>query len=170
MLENRKTVLIALGIIIGIIMGLYCKISIVLFYGIIYIIKILSEKNKRKTRFKLISFKRYLRYVKIIFTKSVINIIIISSIISNSVILYQNNKYENAYKNLTDEEIICRCTVISDGEEKENRKIYKIKVINIQNASRLTKNTKLYLTIRKDINENLKIRSRNNSKRKIFKT
>ena len=37
MLENRKVLTAVIGYILGILMGLYCKISIVLFYILIFI-------------------------------------------------------------------------------------------------------------------------------------
>ena len=50
MLENRKVLTALIGYILGIIMGLYCKISIVPFYIIILICLIFkrSKVNKRK--------------------------------------------------------------------------------------------------------------------------
>ena len=100
MLENRPIISVLIGYIIGIIMGLYCKISIVLLYLLLtpIFIYLNSVKNK-KHEFRLISFNRYFRYVKLIFTSKVLKIIIISSIISNSITIYQNNKYET-YKKL----------------------------------------------------------------------
>ncbi len=46
MLEARKILVATIGYIIGIIMGLYCKISIVLFYLLIYFITKLYTKKK----------------------------------------------------------------------------------------------------------------------------
>ena len=93
MLEKRLTLNISLGFIIGIIMGLYCKISIAFLYLLIYVIIFIIKLNKSKEKkFKLISLKRYSRYIKIIFTKKVLIIILISSIVSNSMILIQNYK------------------------------------------------------------------------------
>lgn len=78
---------------------------------IIFIIKLNKSKEKK---FKLISLKRYSRYIKIIFTKKVLIIILISSIVSNSMILIQNYKYENLYKKYNDKDIICKAEIISD--------------------------------------------------------
>ena len=98
MLENRPIISITLGYIIGIIMGLYCKISIVFLYLVLIPMCFLFKREKQN-KFKLISFRRYSRYFKIIFTSKVLKIIIISSIISNSIVLFQNYKYQNLYKN-----------------------------------------------------------------------
>ena len=64
MLENRPIMCAVIGYIIGILMGLYCKISIVLLYLILIPI-FLNLRNNKKEKFKLISFKRYFRYINI---------------------------------------------------------------------------------------------------------
>lgn len=170
MLESRVTVVLLLGYIIGIIVGLYCKISIVLFYALFLfsygVIKLINKKINRilKKKLKLISFTRYLRYVKIIFTKKVITIISISSVISNSVVLYQNFKYNNLYQGLNEKEVICRCKIISNVQKKEYRVFCKIKVISVDNNYKAFPNTYLNLSIKsalykkilKRINTNLK--------------
>ena len=88
MLENRKVLTAVIGYIIGIIMGLYCKISIVLFYVFLYLIYLIfCDKNKsgkyKKRNFKLFSIKRYFRYIKILFCRKVIKIIVISKTASD---------------------------------------------------------------------------------------
>ena len=79
----KRPILIAtIGYIIGIIVGLYLKISIVLFYIPIAVIYFLIKKNKNENKkLKLFSIKRYLRYIKIYINSNVLLIIIISSII-----------------------------------------------------------------------------------------
>ena len=78
----KRPILIAtIGYIIGIIVGLYLKISIVLFYIPIAVIYFLIKKNKNENKkLKLFSIKRYLRYIKIYINSNVLLIIIISSI------------------------------------------------------------------------------------------
>ena len=122
MLENRKILTLSIGYIIGIFMGLYCKISIVLFYLLVFLVY-KYRGNYKKEKFKLISFKRYFRYIKIVFNKKVIKIIIISSIISNSIVLYQNYRYENLYENVDNKNIEITGTVVFCEDNK-----YKIKV------------------------------------------
>ena len=100
MLENRKVLTALIGYILGIIMGLYCKISIVPFYIIILICLIFKRSKVNKRKFKLFSPRRYFRYIKVIFPKKVIIIIIFFSIISNTIVLIQNDRYESLYKNL----------------------------------------------------------------------
>ena len=142
MLEKRKCFSILIGYIIGIIMGLYCKISIVLFYVIFLCFYLIFSKENKKGNFKLISFKRYFRYIKIIFNKKVLKLIIIFSIISNSIVLYQNYKYDNLYKDLDGKDI--EITGIVQLKTKEK---YKIKVI-----TKGYKNTNLYLKNDKKLN------------------
>ena len=100
MLEKRPILIAVIGYILGILMGLYCKISIVLFYILIFLIYLIIGNKSKKDKFKLFSFRRYFRYVKIVFNKKVIKIIIIFSIVSNTIVLFQNYKYENLYKDL----------------------------------------------------------------------
>ena len=80
----KRPVLIAIiGYIIGIIMGLYFNFSIALFYIPIIVIYFFKKTLKiSKKEFKLISLKRYFRYVKLIFNFKIIIILIIFSIIS----------------------------------------------------------------------------------------
>ena len=63
-----------------------------------------------------------MRYIKIIFTVKVLVLIIISSILSNSIVLIQNKKYEKIYKNLDGKNIEIVGEVVSKEKEK-----YKIK-------------------------------------------
>lgn len=125
MLENRKVLTAIIGYIIGIIMGLYCKISIVLFYVVIYLIYLILGNKKKIGKFKLFSFRRYFRYLKIIFNNKVIKIIIIFSIISNTIVLFQNYKYDNLYKNLDGQNCNFKGKVVSIYENK-----CKVKIIN----------------------------------------
>ena len=94
MLKNRPIVAITIGYIIGILMGLYCKISIVFLYIFVFFIYLVLKKPHLK-KFKLISLRRYLRYIKLNITLKVFLLIIISSIISNFIVIYRNNKYNN---------------------------------------------------------------------------
>ncbi len=138
-------------------MGLYFKFSIVLFYipifAIYFIIKkfyIINNKKIRK-KIRLLSIKRYSRYIKLIITPKVFFYIIIFSVISNSIVIFQNQKYNNLYKdkqNISGEGII-----ISNGEEREYDYLYKIKLLHANN--RQYDNTYLYLKINKKSTENI---------------
>lgn len=135
MLENRKVLTALIGYILGIIMGLYCKISIVHFYIIILICLIFKRSKVNKRKFRLFSPRRYFRYIKVIFPKKVIIIIIFFSIISNTIVLIQNDRYESLYKNLDTK----NCSFNGIVEEIFKDKI-KVKITN-----REYKNTFLYV-------------------------
>ena len=93
-------------------------------------IYLLKNRHEKKKNFKLFSYSRHSRYLKIIFTKNVIVLIIISSIISNSIVLIQNNKYEKIYKNSEGREIKINGKIVEILNEK-----YKVKIISKKNKS-----------------------------------
>ena len=132
MLENRPIVVIMIGYIIGIIVGLYCKISIVLLYALGFIVYLII-KRPNKNEFKMLSFKRYFRYIKLIFIKKVCVIIFIISIISNFYILNQNSQYNLIYYKFNNKEIQIRGKIISNVRIERYKKIYKVKVIKVLN-------------------------------------
>ena len=123
---KRPLVVAVIGYIIGIIIGLYFKFSIVLFYiNFIPIGVVIHFINKRKKRkFRLFSIRRYFRYIKIYLNHKIILVIILLSIISNSIVC---NKQEKEYKN-----------------------IYKIKIEKI-NKNKKYENICLYLSANKKI-------------------
>ena len=131
-------------------MGLYFKRSIVFLYipiiVIIYLIK-MGKKNKKK-KLKILNPKRYFRYFKLFINKQALIIIIIFSIISNSIVIYKNIEYEKSFK---DEEILeGTAVVVSQKEEKDYNYTYKIKLLKGKN-----KNKCLYLKIDKKQEVNL---------------
>ena len=129
MLENRPIVAITIGYIIGIIMGLYCKISIVFLY-LIFILFYNLFKKPHVNKFKLISIRRYFRYIKLIFTKNVFIIILISSVISNSITIYQNSIIEDFQNKNNGKEVHLKAKVISNSTIKKYNQIYIVKVNN----------------------------------------
>lgn len=142
---NRPILVIVIGYIIGIIWGLYLKISIVFLYITIlltFIIYQLLQKNKNK--FKLFSTKRYIRYIKLIFKFNIIFTIILSSFISNLILNKFNRKYETLYKN--EENLEIDAIIVSNKTEKEYYNRYKVKVINSK-----YKNTQLYITTKENL-------------------
>ena len=149
MLQKRPIVNIVIGYILGIIMGLYFKKSIVLLYILILGIYLIIKKPSNK-KFKLISFKRYFRYIKIIINKKVCIIIIISSIFSNCITLYQNDKYDNLYKNSNEKTISINAIIVSNVKEREYKNMYKIKVKNFDDKKKY-ENTYLYINVNKNI-------------------
>ena len=151
MLENRPIVAITIGYIIGIILGLYCKISIALLYLFCFIIYSLFKKPHSK-KFKLVSLKRYFRYVKLIITKKVFIIIILVSIISNTITLYKNYEFKKKIANLSGKEIKTEGIIISNVKNKKYSDMYTIK----------TKDKKYYLNIKKSENIDLEYGDRIN--------
>ena len=137
---KRPILIILIGYIIGIIWGLYFKISIVLLYVSLIFIYCIIKKKFKKSKFKLFSIKRYLRYIKIWIKFSLILIIIISSFISNTIIKYQENKYNNLFKGV--ENIQVEGIIVSNKIEKEYYNRYKLKV----------QNTYLYINVDPKIN------------------
>ena len=167
----KRPILIAMiGYIIGILVGLYLKISIAPFcflviaiYKIKQIYKAKKDKievannieggknkkvkeNKIRKKLKLLSPKRYIRYLRIYINSKIIFLILISSIISNSIIIIQNKKYEQIYNSLEKQEKINLVgVVVSNKEEKKFSNKYKIET--------KYNNTKirLYIMVKKDI-------------------
>lgn len=141
---KRPMLVIVIGYIIGIIWGLYLKTSIVFLYVILISIYILINIQYKKRKFKILSIKRYFRYIKIILKINIILIIIVSSFISNTIIKRANQKYENLYKNVN--EIKLSGKIMSNKIEKEYINRYKIKVLD-----KKFKNTYIYIDVAKDI-------------------
>ena len=128
----KRPILVAIiGYIIGIIVGLYLNISIVPFCILIIAIHLIYKKKLNKKRkhqkLKLFSIKRYFRYIKIFINSKVILLIIITSIISNTLVLIQNHKYEKIYDELSKREnLTLTGIIISNKEEKQYYNKYKI--------------------------------------------
>ena len=57
MLETRKVLTAVIGYILGILMGLYCKISIVLFYILIFLIYLIIGNKSKKDKYENIENK-----------------------------------------------------------------------------------------------------------------
>lgn len=161
---KRPIVVIVIGYIIGIIWGLYFHFSIVLLYILIAILfykknqknSIMSLllnffrkyfKSKKNTSFQLFSIHRYVRYIKLIFTKQVICFMTISSIISNTILIFQENRYENLYP---EENIIVEGIIVSNQEEREYKNRYKLKVLTVNSSDRY-QSTQMYMEVKKDI-------------------
>ncbi len=114
---------------------------------LIYILKkLLKRKLKKKKGFTLLSFHRYFRYVKIIFDQKVIILFIISSVISNFVLMFQEYQYEYLYK---EETIKVEGIVVSNKEEKEYKNRYIIKVLKVNDSEKYA-NTQIYINVKKD--------------------
>ena len=150
---NRPIFVATIGYIIGIIIGLYFKTSIVLFYifslAIVVTYRLIKKRTKRdKRKFKIFSISRYVRYIKLFFNSKNLILIILFSIISNSIVLIKNQKYIKFYS--IQEEIEIIGVIISDKESKDFKNEYTIKVIEL-NKSKKHENIKLYLKTDKKI-------------------
>ena len=141
-MKERPILIAVIGYMIGILWGLYFNFSVALFYifiaAIYFILKTFLSKNK----WNILSPRRYFRYIKIFFNRKSIYLIIIISIISNLIVNFQNEKYENVYKD--GEELTLIAIVDSNKEEKEYKYTYKIKTEY--------KDTNLILSVNKNKN------------------
>ena len=146
---KRPIVVMVIGYIIGIIWGLYLNFSIVLLYILIAFFYGLKKcfKSKKHKKFHILSSYRYIRYIKLILTKQVIFFIIISSIISNTILIFQENQYENLYP---EENIMVEGIIISHQEEREYKNRYKLKVLTVNSSDRY-QSTQMYIEVKKDI-------------------
>lgn len=139
---KRPILIVVLGYIIGIIIGLYCKISIAFLYVVLIPIAILIKKyinSRRDIR----------RYYNLLISKSMIISFLVSSIIANTITLYKDNSYESKYKNIEESNFVA--IVVSDVKEKEYYNQYKIKVISINNNKQYA-NTYLLLNLKENSN------------------
>ncbi len=145
-MKQRPILVAVIGYIIGILWGLYFKSSIVFSYilmlAIYYIYK--HFKIHKKHKFRLLSCKRYSRYIKLVIDSKVIFILIIFSIISNSIILFQNNQYENSYQD--EERIQIIGIIVSQKIEKQYYNLYQVKVLD-------SKKLNLYIQVNKNVKE-----------------
>lgn len=143
---RRPLVVFTIGYVIGIIWGLYVNYSIALLYLIITLFYLLIKiKQNKKEKFKIISFKRYFRYIKLILNLNTCILILISSLISYIITTKLNNKYEELYKST--ESIKTIATVVSNGKDKEYKTVYKIKIDNQDTYLLLDVNKKMNVTL-----------------------
>lgn len=148
-MKQRPILIAVIGYIIGILVGLYLQKSMVPFYVLIavifYLYKIFSQKifTQRSQKFKLLSIKRYFRYVKLNFNSSVILILIISSTFSNSIVIFQNNNYQKIYSKLEENKTLkLEAIVISS---KESKKYYDRYILEtVYNKQKI----KLYINVK----------------------
>ena len=144
---KRPIVIMVIGYIIGIIWGLYFDFSIVLLYIPIYTIITFKYHNKTQKKFNFLSIKRYIRYIKLFLTKQVIFLIVISSITSNTILIFQEKRYKNLYP---EESIMVEGIIVSNQEEREYKNRYKVKVLKV-NTSDKYKFTQIYIEVKKEI-------------------
>ena len=141
-MKERPILIAVIGYMIGILWGLYFNFSVALFYIFIAAIYFILKTFLLKNKWNILSPRRYFRYIKIFFNRKSIYLIIIISIISNFIVNFQNEKYENVYKD--GEELTLVAIVDSNKEEKEYKDTYKIKTEY--------KDTNLILSVNKNKN------------------
>lgn len=143
-MKERPILVAVIGYIIGILWGLYFTFSIVLCHILIlatyYMFKKFFRLHKKR-QFKLLSFRRYSRYLKLIINVKVILILMISSIISNTIILFENNRYEKCYQSDKDIQIIG--IVVSQKIERQYYDLYQVRVLD-------SKHLNLYIQVGKE--------------------
>lgn len=129
----KRTVLIALiGYIIGILWGLYLKISIVPFTIIAMIMykivkKIIKEpKNIPYYRKQKKNIRRAKKYIESKSTKRGVILILCCAILSNKIVEIQNKQYNEKFKNVSQATFIA--TVVEEQKETKYDKQYKVKV------------------------------------------
>ncbi len=130
-MKQRPILVAVIGYMIGILGGLYFQFSIVLCYILFlatYFIVKKFFKNHKQHHFKLLSFSRYSRYLKLVINTKVIFIFMFFSMISNSIVLFQNHQYEYLYQD--GETIEITGIVVSQKKEKQYYNLYQIKVLD----------------------------------------
>ncbi len=145
---KQRPILVALiGYMIGILWGLYFRFSMVLCYILIlatYYIFRYFFRFQKKHKFKLFSFRRYCKYLKLIVDRKVIFIFMIFSIVSYKMVLFQNDKYDTLYQD--GEMLEITGVVVSQKIEKPYYNLYQIKVLNV-------KSFRLYIQVSKSTKE-----------------
>lgn len=143
---ERPILVVVIGYLIGIIWGLYFRSIVPFLLLIITIYFFVNKYFKSVHKFKLISIKRYSRYLKLIMHKKFIILIILSSLISNTIVLIKENKYNQFYT--TFDKVDIEAVVISEKEEKQYTNVYKVKIEKI-NGSTYFSNKYLKVNINK---------------------
>ncbi len=130
-MKERPILVAVIGYIIGILWGLYFSFSIVLCYILVlatyYTIREIFKFYKKR-KFKLLSFSRYSRYLKLIVNSKMIFILIIFSILSNRIVLFKNNQYNNFYQD--SENLQITGIVVSQKIEKQYYDLYQVKLLD----------------------------------------
>lgn len=120
---KRPILVIALGFIIGNILGLYLNIApfiLSLFILIAIFVKFMDYKSSNN----------YIRVINIFIKNNIILILLISALVSSIYMFFCNIKFEKFYKEFNPSEIIV--TIISNNKESEYKNTYKVRVENLK--------------------------------------
>lgn len=170
-MKYRLIVVANLGLIIGIILGLYFSKSIILFLSIfVAIILLISRKRsflsilfKLKSKYRESANKffqfvySFIRYLKLYINKTVLIVFSIFLIIGVLLISFKSQKFNNFIQDMEAHKsgsLEVYCTVVSDKEEKEFSNMYKVKIERIENK----KYTNTYCYIKLDKKDNATIK------------
>lgn len=151
-MKYRLLVIANAGFIIGIIVGLYFSIGIILFLSI-FVLGLALFLNL--DRFFRIRNKIY-RYLKVYLTKKVIIIFILFFILGFLALVFKEGKFENFLQDMAyiqNNNIKIYAVIISDKEEKEYSDLYRVKILNINNKKYY--NTNCIVKLNKFKNEKL---------------
>lgn len=110
--------------------------------------------------------KRYFRYIKLVVNFKSVALIVIISIFSNGITLFQNYKYDYLYENL--EDIMGKGIIVSNEKEKKYTYQYKIKVLSVNSDNRFN-GTYLFLNVNKKQNKKLELGDEVNFSGKFIK-
>ena len=116
---KRPILIITLGVISGIIWGLYFNIVPFVFLVLIFILLIIKSVEFN-------SSNKYIRILKIFIKNNIILLFLISALVSSIYLIYCNKRFETVYDNFSKEEIIA--TIVSNKKETEYKNTYKIKL------------------------------------------
>lgn len=146
-MKQRPILVAVIGYMIGILWGLYFQSSIVLYYipiAVTYEILKRVFRIHKNHKFKLLSFRRYKKYLKLMIHSKAIFILIIFSIISNTIVLIQNKRYEQAFQDNENIQVIG--IVTSQKVEKPYYDLYQVKLLD-------SKHFNLYIQVNKKFGE-----------------
>ncbi len=111
---NRPILIALIGYIIGILWGLYFKISVVLLFIVLWSMYFILKKNK---------------YIKIFMKSKILILVTACAIISNIIVINLNNNYENKYKNIDKNKF--EAIVVSSKKLKKYHVEYKVKILSV---------------------------------------
>lgn len=145
-MKYRLIVIANLGFIIGILLGLYFKVSIILFLSIfvvgvafwLYNKYVLEKKSKLQKKSVWILKKLY-RYLKVYISKKVVIVFVVFVVLGYLLLVCKDIKFEKFYEDMN----MCILSgnasgygvIVSDKEDKEYSDVYRIKLLEVNGIS-----------------------------------